>query len=129
MNEFEAQKLGYMFVGPTCKIGQTDNPRWKESLQIAKSIKKEYTGADYIICSGTATGWLSQTSRAIYGNDIFNEVWDLTQITSISTRYAIAESRLQKAKEDYEAAMKLYEHEINSIKEKEARLTELKASK
>ena len=79
MNEYEAQNSGYRYCGPSISAypRQREIEIWEKDKAIAKQIKKEYAGADYKIVSGTARGWLSSGFKAIYGNDVFNKLWQV----------------------------------------------------
>lgn len=79
MNEYEAQKSGYHYCGPSISSWprQREIEIWEKDKAIAKQIKKEYVGADYKIVSGSRNGWLSSGSKAIYGNDVFNKLWQV----------------------------------------------------
>lgn len=77
MNEYIAQENGYRYCGPCISAypNQRESAAWEKDKAFAKKLKKDYAGADYVIVTGTARGWLSQGSKAIYGNETFDKLW------------------------------------------------------
>lgn len=116
MREYEAQENGYTYCGPSISAypRQRDIDSWDRSKAIAKRLKKEYIGADYVIVTGSKNGWLSQGSKAIYGNDVFNRLWHALAYTSSTPESMIAgyESRKQRIQAEYEKNMQEIESSI-----------------
>lgn len=121
MREYEAQENGYTYCGPSISAypRQREIDSWDRSKAIAKRLKKEYIGADYVIVSGSKNGWLSQGSKAIYGNDVFNRLWHALAYTSSTPESMIAgyESRKQRIQAEYERDMKEVESRIAEQRE------------
>lgn len=114
MREHDAQRNGYTYCGPVLGSFPRDNEfnHWQESLTIAKKIKKEYTGADYVIATGTKNSWLGSGSKGLFGNEVFNRVWDLIRYDEIN------KIPLRIAK-DKETAERLYQEALKDIAERE----------
>lgn len=86
MNEKIAESEGFVYVGPVISSWPASHEKsgWESDLQRAKNIKKTYNGADYRIVTGTARSWLGTGCRAIYGNEVFNKIWELTRYETFS---------------------------------------------
>ena len=67
MNEYEAQRQGYHYCGPTIsRYARSDSEEhWRKNIALAKKIKKEYNGADYVIANGTKNSWLGSDSKGL----------------------------------------------------------------
>lgn len=110
MKEYEAQENGYHYSGPTISAypRQMEIDCWERDKSIAKRLKKEYVGADYVIVTGSKNRWLSSGSKAIYGNETFNKLWHALAYEHNTPKAQIELSQKRKAKiqAEYEANMK-----------------------
>ena len=114
MREHDAHLNGYIYCGPVLSSFPRDNEltHWQESLTIAKKIKKEYVGADYVIATGTKDSWLGSGSKGLFGNEVFNAVWNLI-------RYDEIDRIPQRIAKDKETAERVYQEALKDIAERE----------
>ena len=110
MKESEAELNGYYYSGPSISAypRQKEIDGWEKDKSIAKRLKKEYIGADYVIITGSKNGWLSAGSKAIYGNETFDKLWHALAYEHNTPKAQIELSQQRKAKiqAEYEANMK-----------------------
>jgi len=80
MKEYEAFEKGFYFTGACWSVW--DKKAEEDCKAKAADIKKRFKGADFRIVSGSANGWLSSSSKAIFGNEIYNKVryWKETDL-------------------------------------------------
>jgi len=71
MNEYEAAAQGFTY-STSWRVYNKHEGDTKKSE--AAKIKKKYNGADYRIVTGSAHSWLGSSSKAIYGNEIYQLV-------------------------------------------------------
>lgn len=127
MNEREANKIGFHFIGPVINAWANDKEllQWNGKIAIARAIRKKYKNADFRIVTGTAMSWLSKGSKGIYGNEIFKKVWEEEAYHHTQDRLDnYYDNRLKELKEEYEQKVA----DLTTQKEKDlAFLEELKA--
>lgn len=108
MNEHLAQQNGYYYCGPTCDRyypSAYNLENWNKNIAFAKKIKKEYKGADYVIAIGTKGGWLGCNSKGLYGNEVFNRVWNLLKYNTFENRKDLIEKRKIAAEKEYKRTL------------------------
>lgn len=113
MNEYIAHKHGYDYCGPHISIYPTQREVeiWEKDKALARKLKKEYEGADYVIVTGTAHGWLSKGSRAIYGNETFDKLWHVLAYEHCTPEAKIENHKLIKERLKAEFEKKMQEED------------------
>lgn len=108
MNEHLAHQNGYHYCGPTCDKycpRTSELESWNDAIAFAKKIKKEYVGADYVIATGTKDSWLGRYSKGLFGNEVFNKVWNLLKYNTFENRKDLIEKRKIVAEKEYKRAL------------------------
>lgn len=121
MNERIAESEGFVYVGPVVSSWPSGREKsdWESDLQRAKNIRKTYNGADYRIVTGTARSWLGTGSRAIYGNEVFNKIWQLTRYETFSF-----ENRAARLEATRTAMLERHRQELDQLRAEFEKLNE-----
>lgn len=133
MNEKVAVSEGFVYVGPTILPwpSSSDKSKWESDLRHAKAIKNTYNGADYRIVTGTTKSWLGAGVRAIYGNEVFDKIWQLTRYETFSfeNRAARLEATRTAMLERHRQELDQFRAEFEKLNEDKKFLEDLRKSK